>query len=525
MKPFFVLFTLAAGLSATAQTPASPAKIYGKLFHDVQMAPVFPDQKTFPDAVPKKAPADIVADYQKTTSNPAIRFALDLFVSENFEVPKEPQINYIRQETDIVAHIKNCWGVLRREAEKPVEGSSLLPLPHPYIVPGGRWRELDYSTAYFAMLGLKESGHADMIENMVKNFAAEADSLGYIPAGNRSYLLGRPGPPYFALMIELLASVKGDNAYQTFLPQLEKEYAYWMEGAAACKPGQAAKRLVKLADGTLLNRYWDDNNTPRAEQYRNDVETAQKAGNKPLLYQQLRSAAASGWEPSGRWRADEKNAASTIALSVIPIDLNCLLYKLEQVIARAKQAQGQDSAAAAFHKKADRRAFAIDKYCWNKAINFYTDYNFLSRKQLNRITPAGIYPFCVYETKLDYMSLLARRVATVIKTKLLKNGGIQSSDRSTGLDRDAPYGVAPLQWMAVYGLDRCGQKELAREIGQRWIKLSTDVFKRSGKLLDKYNVADTGVETNKGEGISNYGFSYTNGVLLQLLAIYGLPKG
>jgi alpha,alpha-trehalase len=282
--------------------------------------------------------------------------------------------------------------------------------------------------------------------------------------------------------------------------------------------------LVKLADGTLLNRYWDDNNTPRAEQYRNDVETAQKAGNKPLLYQQLRSAAASGWEPSGRWRADEKNAASTIALSVIPVDLNCLLYKLEQVIARAKQAQGQDSAAAAFRKKAERRAFAIDKYCWNKTVNFYTDYNFQSRQQLNLITPAGIYPFCVYETKLDYMSLLARRVAVVIKTKLLKNGGIQSSDRSTGLDRDAPYGVAPLQWMAVYGLDRCGQKELAREIGQRWIKLNTDIFKRSGKLLDKYNVADTSIETNKGEGLSNYGFSYTNGVLLQLLAIYGLPK-
>ena len=77
MKPFFVLFTLAAGLSATAQPPASPAKIYGKLFHDVQMAPVFPDQKTFADAVPKKAPAEIVADYQKVTSNPAIRFALD----------------------------------------------------------------------------------------------------------------------------------------------------------------------------------------------------------------------------------------------------------------------------------------------------------------------------------------------------------------------------------------------------------------------------------------------------------------
>lgn len=524
MKPFFVLFALAAGLPVAAQPPASPAKIYGKLFHDVQMAPVFPDQKTFADAVPKKAPAEIVAEYQKATSNPAIRFALDLFISENFELPKEPQINYVRQETDIIAHIKNCWGVLRREPEKPVEGSSLLPLPYPYTVPGGRYRELSYQSAYFAMLGLKESGQADMIENMVKDFAALVDSFGYIPAGNRSYLLGRSQPPYFAMMVELLASVKGDNIYPAFLPQLEKEYDYWMEGAATAKPGQALKRLVKLPGGALLNRYWDDNNTPRPEQYRNDVETAQKTVHKTALYQQLRAAAASGWEPSGRWRADEKNGASVQALSIIPVDLNCLLYKLERVIARAKTLQGQDSAAAAFRKKAEMRAYAIDKYCWNKAMSFYTDYNFQLRKQLNRVTPAGIYPFCVYETKPDYMSLLARRAAVVIKAKLLKDGGLQNSDRTTGLDWDAPYGMAHLQWMAVYGLDRCGQKELARDIAQRWMQLNVDVFKRSGKLLEKYNVADTSAEANKGEGVGNYGFSHTNGVLLKLAAIYGLPK-
>ena len=523
MKPFFVLFALAAGLTVAAQPPASPAKVYGKLFHDVQMAPVFPDQKTFPDAVPKKAPAEIVAEYQKATSNPAIRFALDLFISENFELPKDPQINYIRQETDIIAHIKNCWGVLRREPEKSVEGSSLLPLPYPYIVPGGRYRELNYQTAYFAMLGLKESGQADMIENMVKNFAAMVDSFGYIPAGNRSYLLGRSQPPYFAMMVALLASVKGDNVYLSFLPQLVKEYDYWMEGAATCKPGQAVKRLVKLKNGALLNRYWDDNNTPRPEQYRNDIETAQKISNKPLFYQQLRAAAASGRDASARWRSDAKNAATTQTLSIVPVDLNCLLYNLERVIARAQTLQGHDSIAAVWRKKAEQRAYAIDKYCWNKALNFYTDYNFRLQAQLNLVTPAGLYPFCVYETKLDYMSLLARRVATVVKAKLLKDGGIQSSDRNTGLDDDAPYGMASLQWMAVYGMDRCGQKDLAREIAQRWIKLNVDVFKRNGKLLYKYDVADTSAVTNKGEGTGNYGFGTTNGVLLKLAAIYGLP--
>jgi alpha,alpha-trehalase len=50
---------------------------------------------------------------------------------------------------------------------------------------------------------------------------------------------------------------------KTYQPQLEKEYRYWMAGADALAPGSADKRAVRMADGALLNRYWDDNDTPR----------------------------------------------------------------------------------------------------------------------------------------------------------------------------------------------------------------------------------------------------------------------
>ena len=33
---------------------------------------------------------------------------------------------------------------------------SLLPLPKPYVVPGGRFREVYYWDSYFTMLGLAE---------------------------------------------------------------------------------------------------------------------------------------------------------------------------------------------------------------------------------------------------------------------------------------------------------------------------------------------------------------------------------
>ena len=48
---------------AIAQAPATPDKIYGDLFRDVQLSKVFPDGKTFVDCIPKRNPKNIVADY------------------------------------------------------------------------------------------------------------------------------------------------------------------------------------------------------------------------------------------------------------------------------------------------------------------------------------------------------------------------------------------------------------------------------------------------------------------------------
>ena len=99
------------------------------------------------------------------------------------------------------------------------------------------------------MLGLKESGEVEMIENMVKNFAYLINTYGHIPNGNRSYYLSRSQPPFFSMMVQLLAGIKGDAVYKTYLPAMEKEYAYWMEGEDKIKPGTSFKHLVKLDDG------------------------------------------------------------------------------------------------------------------------------------------------------------------------------------------------------------------------------------------------------------------------------------
>ena len=112
----------------------------------------------------------------------------------------------------------------------------------------------------------------------------------------------------FSLMVELLAAVKGDAVYLTYLPQLEKEYNYWMEGSDKLKPLQSNKSVVKLKNGSLLNRYWDDLDIPRQEAYYEDQLLSSKftEGKAKKINRDLRAAAASGWDFSSRWFADKK---------------------------------------------------------------------------------------------------------------------------------------------------------------------------------------------------------------------------
>jgi alpha,alpha-trehalase len=500
--------------------PATPDKIYGDLFTEVQMKKVFPDEKTFVDCIPKRKPVDIMYDYgiQKGPG-----FNLKKFAEENFELPPGDKGNYTWDSADdIITHIKKMWPLLKRNPDKQVEGSSLLPLPFPYIVQSGRSREIYYWDSYFILLGLKESGDIKTIRDMLDNFAFLIETYGHIPNGNRSYYLGRSQPPFFSCMVELLAGIQGDSIYQRFLPAMEMEYAYFMEGADKLKAGESYRRIVRMKNGDLLNRYWDDAIVPRQESWREDFITAEKSGrNKTEVYKHLRAGAESGMDFSSRWFADNKKITDIQTTDVLPVDLNSLMYHLEWIVAKAKQINGDDTGAKLFRQKAQQRGVLIDKYFWNKNMSFYTDYQFKIQTQLNNINPAGIYPFCFINEKPDYMSLLGKKVAAVMEAKLLKDGGFATTEFNTGEQWDAPNGFAPLEWMMIWGLDRCGQKNLASLAAKRWIKFNIDVYKSTGKLMEKYNVTDITKESGSGENGDPEGFGWTNGVLLKLISMYG----
>ncbi len=510
---FVLLFAYCLLPIAHAQSIQTPDKIYGQLFTDVQMNHIFPDNKTFVDCIPKRDPAAIVRDYLAVKNNPAIKFSLKMFVEENFIIPSAPQSGYQDTTKDVVKHINNLWEVLKRQNDSAIKGSSLLPLPNPYIVPGGRFREIYYWDSYFTMLGLRESGQHQLIENMIKNFAHLINTYGHIPNGNRTYYLSRSQPPFFSLMVGLLAEIRGESIWKEYLPVLLKEHDYFMDKAAP------TKHVVRMPDGSILNRYYDQLNIPRQESYAPDVATAKMGGkaNKEI-FRDLRSAAESGWDFSTRWFADGKNLTTIQTTQFVPVDLNCLLYALERNLSKAYDLNGDNQKAQRFNTLAENRKKAINKYCWSAKWGWYVDYNLTTKRHAPALTIAGLSPFFLQVANANNIFIAAQNV----RLKFLQPGGVTTTLVHSGEQWDAPNGWAPLEWMAISGLDNYNQQDLAKTIAQRWVQLNVAVFKRTGKLMEKYNVYDLDLDAGGGEYPSQDGFGWTNGVLIALIKKYGI---
>lgn len=513
----FVAILALYGCASTPSKPApqTPAQLYGELFEAVQMGRVFADSKTFVDATAKRDPREIVAAYQGERGSPS--FDLAAFVAREFSVVVPAASDYHTESTaDVRTHIDSLWSVLTRDPAVEVEYSSRLALPERYVVPGGRFNEMYYWDSYFTMLGLEASGRHDLVRAMCDNFASLIERYGHIPNGTRSYYLSRSQPPFFAAMVELLALHDGTSVYAKYRPALQREYDFWMSGSDTLERGQAHRRVVRLQDGTLLNRYWDDQATPREESYREDVATAAAASRpKEEVYRNLRAAAESGWDFSSRWFADGRTLQSIRTVELIPPDLNSLIYALEQTLSRAYEASDA-SRAQEFKSRAATRRAAVQRYLWDPAEAAFTDYSWAEGRTSGQVTAATAVPL-YFGLATDEQ---ARAVARTIESKLLGKHGVVTTPNVTGQQWDAPNGWAPLQWMAIEGLQRYGNSPLADEITRRWIEQNLAVFKATGKLVEKYDVMSGAGEAGGGEYPLQDGFGWTNGVLRALMKKY-----
>jgi alpha,alpha-trehalase len=510
-----LIAALAIAMAAQAQSISTPQQIYGPLYRAVEEARIFTDSKEFADALPKSSPEAIMTDWGKSTPQNAA--AIKAFIAAHFTMPEQAAVPEGPSDTrPLAVHIDTLWPHLVRRTPTVPPNSTLLPLPYPYVVPGGRFREIYYWDTYFAMLGLAESGRLDLVRDMVRNFAHMIDTYGHIPNGSRTYYLSRSQPPLFFAMVALTEPNDPAKAYAQYLPRLKAEYRYWMRGSENLKPGMARNHAVALTNGTILNRYWDDSDTPRDESLREDEQLAH-ATSRPHgeTYRNARAAAESGWDFTARWFADGKTLSSIVTTEIVPVDLNSLIYGLEDAIRQGCERTRDAACVKEFTNRADRRRKAINAHLWDPRLGAYADWRWTQNRYTGVLSVAAFYPLFFGIADPDR----AEKVAEAGRKSLLKAGGLVSTPITTGEQWDAPNGWAPLQWMAVGGL-RLYHDDLAATISCRWIVNVNAVYKRSGKLVEKYDVVTLNRPGGGGEYKLQDGFGWTNGVTRKLMTLY-----
>lgn len=477
------------------------------LFDEVQRAQIFEDQKMMTDAVPLFPVSEINTQYEEEKQKEG--FDLKAFVLENFDFLGAKISIQREDQLPIDQHIEKLWDELTRTAYE--EKGTLLKLPKPYIVPGGRFNEFFYWDSYFIMLGLQVSGRIEMMENIIENCAYLIQNVGFVPNASRTHFLSRSQPPYFSLMLDLLFDTTGDEKiYLKYHDTLEKEYAFWMNGEEWLENDSSIKRIVRTKDGNILNRYYDAENAPRPESYLIDIEDNENTSEE--FYRNIRSACESGWDFSSRWFADGETIQTIETLNLAQVDLNCLLWHLEDTLAKSSKLQNLTEKYNYYTQRAASRRQMIDNYFWDENAGIYRDYHIKKHKNTPSEHIAALYPLFLGLAGEEQ----AKKVAQTISEKFLYQGGLVTTTKQSGQQWDLPNAWAPYQWLGFKAMKNYGFDELAETIKNNWCSNVERVYNNTGKLMEKYNALDTETIAGGGEYPNQDGFGWTNGVYLKL---------
>ena len=459
----------------------NPIQTHGILFETLQRLKIFADGKTLVDCELKTDPETIEAEFSALLTE---------FANKHFAPPND-QTKIPAAQPNLKAHIDSLWALLERKASAPATGSSLLALPEPFIVPGGRFNELYYWDSYFSALGLRLAGRMDLVLGIAKNFSSLIARFGFIPNGSRSYFLTRSQPPFFVCLLELIATDLGLAAIQPFLPSLEREYAFWMQPDRILAPG--------------LHRYWGTPNTPREESYVEDFLLGEAHPELPNFYADRRAGAESGWDFSSRWNGIPTDPSTIRTTQIAPIDLNCLLYQLELKL-------GQWLGNTDYTKAAQARKKIILERLWDETAGWFFDFN-VNGTHTQSWHLGAVFPLFFGIASQQQAEVLAAN----LEQKFLYGGGLITTLHFGDEQWDAPNGWAPLQWLAVRGLERYGFMELATKIRGRFTSHAEKVWQQTGKLMEKYDVVNLERLAGGGEYPAQDGFGWTNGVLRDFL--------
>jgi alpha,alpha-trehalase len=412
----------------------------------------------------------------------------------------------------------------------PIPEPGLLYLPKPYVVPGGRFNEMYGWDSYFIQMGLLRDGYLEAATDMADNFLYEIRHYGKIVNANRTYYLTRSHPPFLTQMLLAVYQRTRDRQWLAdSLDAVEKYYGYWTSAP-------------HLTPETGLSRYFDAGEGPAPEVVSSEVD-AQGCTDYELVRQYFRTHPTTDYEVSQYYDAandrltalfykgdrsmresgfDPSNRFGPFSAGIIdynPVCLNSLLYLMEIQTAEILTILGRGNETAGWRKKAQDRALAINHLMWDERQGMYFDYQFAQQRRRQYPFLTTFYPMWAAIASRDQAGRVAGNLAMFEKP-----GGLQTSTNQSGDQWDAPFGWAPLQWIAVQALRQYGYQAEADHISMRFLSLVLREFEEHGAVSEKYDVVHGRADAGGilfGYRSNEPGFGWTNAVFTALLD--GLP--
>jgi alpha,alpha-trehalase len=460
------------------------------------------------------------------------------------DIPAPPEIAKLQQNCKV--DVRRLPRAIHSEGDvrpEELKAPGLLYLPHPYVVPGGRFNEQYGWDSYFIILGLISDGRIELARGIVDNFLFEIDHYGALLNANRTYYLTRSQPPLLGEMIrEVDAASPKDPTEKAWLQHAyitaKRDYALWR--TTEHKAGDTGlARYFDIGEGPVIEMADDSTYYPDAirwmlahptegKQYlvpasAPDKASCNKAESKVCAAAQVkgmrlsrdfyrgdRAMRESGFDTSFRF-----GPFSGSTHHFAPVCLNSLLYRYETDMATLATELGRKEESNTWTQYAEARKAAINKYLWDQKQGGFYDYDFVTAKRSTYIYASAFYPLWAGIATPQQQTA----TITTIMPKLMQSHGLAMSDRPTGMQWDLPYMWAPTVYFAAIGLQTTGHTAAANGIAEHYLQTVESNYNREGTIREKYNAETGTTDTPLAAGYrsNNAGFGWTNGVYIRLL--------
>ncbi|KAL3100672.1 hypothetical protein niasHT_020951 [Heterodera trifolii] len=540
----------------------APIYCYGKIIEAVNFwgaRMLFQnDSKHFVDRPLKKEAKKIVEEFTSTFGGNELDVSkmneqqvdqLAKFVRENFGrangvliaytpedwVENPPKLERIKDAElkKWAKQLNELWKELSRKmpdlnCNPGLQNHSLICVPQPFVVPGGRFREFYYWDAYWIVKGLIASGMTTMVKNMCMNFAEMVNRFGFVPNGGRIYYDKRSQPSFFTFMVYDYFLATNDTKFlQEVLPVLEKELGHWSKN-----------RSVEVEVGgkkQTFYQYRADSNIPRPESFCQDVQLVTNISNtqrKADIWKNVASTAESGWDFSSRFmKKDNSNKANPWNLvnlqttDLLPVDLNALICGNLRMLGELYSKIGDNAKASTYAAEHNEFRSDFQRLFYKEEHGVWYDFNIKSGKLHEEYYGSVTVPLFTRCYDTDDVGTAERMYNRLEEIGVLKHKfGVPTSNINSTQQWDFPNIWPSLAHMLIESLRRSGNKKMeekAKELARQWLSANHQMYQNCGQNMWEKMAADTGVPGGGGEYVPQIGFGWTNGGVLDLLVTYG----